>query len=251
MRTSLCLVGLLLARFAAGEGASLRADELAELAATLARFPATDEIQGSLEIQLSRQSSEEHWADKSRVNVEVEDGPQGIKVGLSRAGARQALRELRAQILDPGKRTPTYSALQVLSLNEVSGDLDCAAALAQDVALSHLLEVKPAAYQGRPARLLVLALPPRLSDEARKHIRTAESQLLVWVGADGVPLGAEKVEHTKGRFLVLFFESLRKQTWSFGRKGNRLYSSRHEVSDSASGMGQDYRSSTLAVLTLR
>jgi hypothetical protein len=228
-----------------------RADELAELAATLARFPATDEIQGSLELLVSRQSTEEHWKDQSRATVEVEDGPQGVRVALSRAGSRLALQELRAQTLDPAKHTPTYNALQVLSLNEVSGDLDCAAALAQDVSLAHLVEARPSSFLGRPARLLVLARPSRLSQEARKHVRTAETRLSIWLGADGIPLGAEKIEHTKGRFLVLFFENVRKQTWSFARKGNRLYATRHEVSDDASGLGQDFRNSTIATLTLR
>jgi hypothetical protein len=240
----------LLVAITAASAAGARADELAELAATLARFPATDEVQGSLELQLSRQSTEEHWTDQSRAVVEVADGPQGVRVALSRGGSRLALHELRAQTLDPSKRTPTYNALQVLSLNEVSGDLDSAAALAQDVSLAHLVEVRPATYLGRTARLLVLALPPRLSEEARKHVRTAETRLSVWVGADGVPLGAEKIDHTKGRFLVLFFENLRKQVWTFGRKGNRLFASRHEVSDTASGMGQDFRSSTVAILSL-
>jgi hypothetical protein len=227
-----------------------RGDDLAELAATLARFPATDEIQGTLELLVSRQSTEEHWTDQSRATVEVEDGPQGLRVALSRAGSRLALQELRAQTLDPAKHTPTYNALQVLSLNEVSGDLDCAAALAQDVSLAHLVEARPSVYLGRPARLLVLARPSRLSQEARKHVRTAETRLSVWLGADGMPLGAEKIEHTKGRFLVLFFENVRKQTWSFARKGNRLYATRHEVSDDASGLGQDFRNSTVAILTL-
>ncbi len=246
------LAGWLLAVLgAAALPAAARADDLAELAASLARLTATEEVRGTLEIQLSRQSMEEHWTDQSRASIEVEDGPQGLRVGLGRAGSRQALLELRAQTLDPSKRTPTYNALQVLSLNEIAGDLDSAAALAQDVSLSHLVEVKPASYQGRPARLFVLSLPPRLSEEARKHVRTAESRLLVWVGADGIPLGAEKSERTKGRFLVLFFESLRQQTWTFGHRGNRLFATRHEVKDSASGMGQDYRSSTVATLALR
>jgi hypothetical protein len=227
------------------------ADELAGLTVILARFPATDPIQASLELQLSRQSTEEHWTDQSRVTVEVEDGSQGVRVGLSRAGSRQALQELRAQILDPAKHTPTYNALQVLSLNEVSGDLDSAAALAQDLSLAHVIDVQASTYLGKPARLLVLSLPPRLSAEARKHVKAAETQLSVWIGADGLPLGAEKLEHTRGRFLVLFFESLRKQTWTFGRKGNRLFATRHEVDDSASGMGQDFRSSTVAILSLR
>jgi hypothetical protein len=240
----------LLVAVAAASAGAVRADELADLAATLARFPATDEIRGTLELQLSRQSTEEHWTDQSRAVVEVEDGPQGVRVGLSRGGARLALHELRDQVLDPSKRTPTYNALQVLSLNEVSGDLDSAAALAQDLSLAHLVEVRPTTYLGRPARLLVLALPPRLSEEARKHVRTADTQLSVWIGADGVPLAAEKIDHTKGRFLVLFFENLRKQVWTFGHKGNRLFASRHEVSDNASGLGQDFRSSTVAILSL-
>jgi hypothetical protein len=258
------LLGLLLGLAAAGragtdaappvpaDAGAARPREVAELAATLARLLGTDPIQGSLELQLSRQSMEEHWTDQSRAKVEVEDGPQGIRVGLPRSLSRQTLQELRAQTLDPSKHMPTYNSLQALTLNEVAGDLDCAAALAQDLALAHTAEVQAAAtYLGKPARLVQLTLPPRLSAEARKHVRNAESHLSIWIGADGLPLGAEKLEHTRGRFLVLFFESLRKQTWTFARKGNRLYATRHEVSDSASGMGQDFRNSTLAILTLR
>lgn len=242
-------LGLTLCLAGAAPGAA-RADDLGELAAVLARFPGTDEIQGTLELQLTRQSAEEQWTDQSRVTVAVEEGAQGVRVELPRGSSHQALQELRSQMLDPSKRTPTYNALQSLTLNEVSGDLDSAASLAQDVSLAHLVEVKTAVYQGKPARLVVLSLPPRLSEEARKHVKAAESRLVVWVGADGVPLGAEKSEHTRGRFLVLFFESLRKQTWVYAHKGNRLFSTRHEVSDSASGMGQDFRSQTVAVLNL-
>jgi hypothetical protein len=242
----------LAAGWAAAGPAAARADEVSELAAVLARLPATEEVRGSLELQLSRQSSEEHWNDQSRVTVEVEDGPEGVRVGLPRSGSRQALQELRAQILDPAKHTPTYNALQVLSLNEVAGDLNCAAPLAQDLSLGRVVKVQPAAtYLGRPARLLVLSLPPRLSLEARKHVRTADSRLSIWIGADGLPLGAEKIEHTRGRFLVLFFDTLRKQSWTYAHKGNRLFASRHEVSDSASGMGQDIRSSIVSTLILR
>ena len=234
------------------DGAAARPREVAELAATLARFSATDPIQVSLELQLSRQSMEEHWTDQSRATVEVEDGPQGIRVALPRSVSRQTLQELRAQTLDPSRHMPTYNALQALTLNEVAGDLDSAAALAQDLALAHTAEVQAVAtYLGKPARLVLLTLPPRLSAEARKHVKNAESQLSIWIGADGLPLGAEKLEHTRGRFLVLFFESLRKQSWTFGRRGNRLFATRHEVSDSASGMGQDFRNSTVAILTLR
>src|SRR5579864_3764922 len=140
------LVGLAAAGRAGSEGGppvpaergavAVRPREVVELAATLARFSATDPIQGLLELQLSRQSMEEHWADQSHATVEVEDGPQGIRVGLPRSVSRQTLQELRAQTLDPSKHMPTYNALQALTLNEVAGDLDSAAVLAQDLALS-------------------------------------------------------------------------------------------------------------------
>jgi hypothetical protein len=245
------LVALTLAAYLTAAGSRARADELADLTAAVTRLAAGDEVQGSLELQLSRHSTEEAWSDVSRVTVSVEDGAQGLKVGLPHAVSRQALQELRTQTLDPSKHTPTYNALQVLTLNEAVGDVDCAAHLAQDLGLSHLVDVKPTTYLGKPARLMVVKLPPRLSEEARKHIKTAESQLSIWIGPDGLPLGAEKIEHTRGRFLVLFFESERRQTWVFARRGQRLYATRHEVSDSATGMGQDYRSSTVATLTLR
>lgn len=241
-----------LAAAGAGWPPAARADEVSDLAAVLARFPATEQARGSLELQLARQSNEEHWQDQSRVTVEVEDGAEGVRVGLPRSGSRQALQELRAQTLDPAKHTPTYNALQVLSLNEAASDLNCAAPLAQDLSLGHVVEMQAAAtYLGRPARLLVLALPPRLSLEARKHVKAADSRLSIWIGADGVPVGAEKIEHTRGRFLVLFFDTLRKQSWTYARKGNRLFAARHEVADSASGMGQDIRSSIVVTLSLR
>jgi hypothetical protein len=166
------LVGLAAAGRAGSDGAPLvpagagtaRPREVAELAAILARFSATDPIQVSLELQLSRQSMEEHWTDQSRATVEVEDGPQGIRVGLPRSVSRQTLQELRAQTLDPSKHMPTYNALQALTLNEVASDLDSAAALAQDLALAHTAEVQAGVtYLGKPARLVLLTLPPRLS----------------------------------------------------------------------------------------
>jgi hypothetical protein len=247
-------LGLFLLLWVAGAALPARGagpDVMAELTAALGRYPASDDVQGTLEFHLSRHSTEEAWTDQSLVSVDVEAGPQGIKVGLPRAASHLALQELRTQTLDPSKRTPTYNALQVFTLNEAAADLDCAAQLSQDVALSHLVDVKPVTYLGKPAREVSLTLPPRLSEEARKHIKTAASQLTIWLAADGQPLGAEKVEHTRGRFLVLFFESERRQTWVFGRRGARLFAARHEVSDSASGMGQDYKSQTVAVLTLR
>jgi hypothetical protein len=250
-RHFLSCLGLLAGLAAAGWPAPLRADEVAELAAILARYPATEEVRGSLELHLSRNSHEEHWADLSRVTVEVEDGPEGVKLGMPRTTSRLALQELRNQTLDPAKHTPTYSALQTLNLNEVALDLNCAAPLAQDLSLGRIVEVGAGTYLGRPARLLVLSLPPRLSQEARKHVKAADSRLSIWIGADGVPLGAEKIEHTRGRFLVLYFDTLRKQTWTYGRNGNRIFATRHELSDSASGMGQDIRSSIVATLSLR
>ncbi|HVT58864.1 MAG TPA: hypothetical protein VHR45_10730 [Thermoanaerobaculia bacterium] len=241
------LAALVLVTLAA---APSRGDELADLQGTLARFPGTDEVRATLELQLSRRARDENWSEHSRVSVEIEDSPRGLNVEFPRALARQAQQELHAQILDPDKRTPTYTAMQAVSLNEIAAILDCSATLAQDLPFATLLQATAGTYSGKPARLLVLSITPRLSREARKHVKSAESKMSIWLGADGLPLGAERTDRTRATFLLLSFENLRKQAWTFGRKGNRLVAVRHEVSDNASGLGQDFQSTTITTLTV-
>jgi hypothetical protein len=228
-----------------------RADELGELTASLARLPATDPLRAGLDLQVFRRSKLDNYVDHSRVALELEAGPEGVRVDYPRAVLKQADQELRGQTVDPEKKTPTWTALGALTLNEVAEVLDCSVSLARDLSLAKLVETRAASYQGRPARLLLLNLTPRLSKEARKHVKNAESTMSIWVGEDGLPLAAERTDRTRGTFLLLGFENVRKQSWAFGRRGNRLFALRHQVEDSASGLGQSFQNRVLSILSVR
>jgi|HubBroStandDraft_3_1064219.scaffolds.fasta_scaffold66848_3 hypothetical protein len=230
-----------------------RADELSDLVTLLGRFPGTDPLSGSFQLDLTRHTKDEGVVkdERSRVAVEVEDGAEGLRIGYPRHELRQAEQELRAQTAEPDKETPVANGLRAVDVTELTASLNAAAALARDLGVARLASVQPSTYGGRPARLLVLRLKPSLSAQARRHVKSVDSQLSVWLGDDGAPLAAERIDKLRAGFLILNFDTLRKQSWTYGRKGNRLYAARHLLDQGASGMGQRYQSVTVAVLTVR
>jgi hypothetical protein len=245
---ALALFLLLLALPAAG-----RADEVSDLMAMLGRFPGTDPLSGSFQLEVTRHTKDEGLVkdERSRVAVEIEDGADGLRIGYPRQELRQAEQELRAQTSEPDRDTPMANGLRAVDVTEITASLNAAAALARDLNVARLTAAQPASYGGRPARLLVFKLKPSLSAQARKHVKTVDSQLSVWLGEDGAPLAAERVDKLRAGFLILNFDTLRKQAWTYGRKGNRLYAARHTLDQGASGMGQRYQSVTVAVISVR
>jgi hypothetical protein len=232
---------------------AVHADEASELFSVLTRFPGTDPLSASFQLELSRHTKDEGLVkdERSRVAVEVEDGADGLRIGYPRPELRQAEQEMRAQTTDPDKESPTANGLRAVDVTEITASLNAAATLTRDLSGAHLTSATPASYAGRPARLLVFKLRSSLSAQARKHVKSVDSQLSVWLGEDGAPLAAERVDKLRAGFLILNFDTLRKQSWIYGRKGNRLYASRHLLDQGASGMGQHYQSVTVAVLSVR
>jgi hypothetical protein len=226
-----------------------RADNITGLKNLLGSFSSADEIHATLEVSVSRHSGEAHWSDNSQASVEVADGARGLHVEFPRALARRAQKEMRAPI-DRGKDIITYPAVQSVSLTEVAALLDGAATLLDDLeAAKAPARVTPATYQGKPARLLVLELYPHPPVEARNHLESAECTISIWLDSDGYPLAAQKTDRTRVRYFLLSFENVRQQLWIFERRANRLFVAHHEISDSSSGLGQDFR--TKVSITLR
>lgn len=226
-------------------------DALAELNATLARFPATDPIGGSLELELARHSKMDNYDEQAKVTVEVEDGPQGIRIGYSRSVLQQALQESRNQAIDADLKTPTVTAMRAVDATEVAEVVDLGSYFRRELTQAQLVEARPGSYQGKPARLLVIRLRPHLSATARKHVKSTESTLSIWLGEDGLPLGAERVDRNHASFLLLSFENSRRQSWACGHKGNRIFAYRHQVEDFVSGLGQNFQNRTATALTVR
>jgi hypothetical protein len=225
---------------------------LAELTSALARLPGNDSMRATVDVQLSRVIREggSPHSIQARVQLEVEDGPEGIRVAYPRHLLQRAEQERRAQTEDPEKDTPSADGLQALNVNDLAQVLDGGTALLRDLQAARFIEARPASYGGKPARLIVVALEPRLSKEARRHLKSSSSTLSIWLGDDGLPVGAERTDHIKAGFLVLNFEDVRKQTWAYAHHGNRLVAVRHSVDDTGSGLGQDFRNTTTTAVTV-
>jgi hypothetical protein len=106
---------------------------------------------------------------------------------------------------------------------------------------------------GRPVRLVVLKLTPRLPPEATSvwHVRFTEDRLNLWIGDDNLPVAAERVRHGTAGFLFLRGEMNNRDAWTFARNGDRLVVTRYESSFVASGFGQRAEGKNVQTITVR
>jgi hypothetical protein len=116
---------------------------------------------------------------------------------------------------------------------------------------AEFVEEKAEAWEGQPARRLTFKLTPRLNERTRKMIKELDATVRIWIGADGLPLAAERRMQLKGRaYLVISFESTELETFRFKHTGDRLVVVRHDKESSGSGAGERNQQRTVANLTL-
>src|SRR5256885_375462 len=82
------------------------ADGLADLRATLGRFPASMPAHGTLDVTSTSRSDEDEKADEGRATVGFEVGESGLHIIYPRTMLAQANVEARAEARDPEKSTP-------------------------------------------------------------------------------------------------------------------------------------------------
>ena len=105
-------------------------------------------------------------------------------------------------------------------------------------------------WKGAPATLLTYTNTPRVNAQTRKYLKELLSTVKVWVGADGVPLAAERSVRFRGRaFLVVSFESAESDAYEYAVRGDRLVVTRHAQESQGSGTGGSAHQRTVATLT--
>jgi len=227
------------------------ADALTDLRTALAQLAATTPVHGSLDITATTKSSDEDKPEIGKVTVGFESGDGGLHLVYPRALLAQADQEARGEAIDPERTTPARSGLSRVRPLEVADLVDAAAALNVALQNAQVTQSRPSNYHGKPAHLVVLKVTPRLSKSAAKHVKKLDSSLSLWLGDDGVPLGAERTTAVKASFLLLSFESDRKETWTYSRTGDRLVASRYEETRTGQGLGQHSESQITEVLTIQ
>ncbi|HET8715517.1 MAG TPA: hypothetical protein VFM16_06820 [Holophagaceae bacterium] len=214
---------------------SLRADALTDLRTALKGLPATHPVQASVDCQVWSRSGggKQPKIVQGRAQARLEDGPAGLKLGWDRAELARVEAAGKAKDEGPGK------ALQALGIERAESLLDAATALLQDLDGAQIQEDRPEAWQGHPARLLVLKLEPKdLDADDRKHLKSFSRILKVWLGPDGLPLAASEQMDMKLSVMFIGVELHHAESRAFVRVGDRLVATHDEAQDSGSGAGQ-------------
>ncbi|MBI5067682.1 MAG: hypothetical protein HZB56_05535 [Deltaproteobacteria bacterium] len=228
---------------------AMAADPVAELLATLDGLRAGTPVRAqiSYRFELVNGEGEEAIRDEGAVSAEASEGPEGVTVRWSPELVERAREEARRRSVDPEARTPTRRGMTELDAMAVARRLDAGRELRHTLAQAELVEDRPDALDGAPARLLVLRIPPRLGKQERRYVKEAETTARLWLGTDGVPLAAELHTRARGRiFLVIGFELEDRDRLRFARLEDRLVAVRHERDHRAQGAGehQTHRATT-------
>ena len=231
---------------------ALFADTLSDLRGALEHLKGQDPVRAKVEIRTWNKNGEGKKS-KERVSagqVQVEDGPQGLRLGWTAAQMQSARKDAQAKAVDPEAATPNLETLKALDAAEASRLLSYADSLGLMLQGAQLLEDKPEAYQGKPARMLLLKPEARFSAEDKDIIKSFEVSLKVWVGPDGIPLGLEKTLRFKGSKFLISFRGSQAESTSLARVGNRLVAMQCTKETSGSGMGMTSQGKTVSNLTL-
>ncbi len=246
------LAPLLAAGLALGAALPARADGLAEVRAALARLNGREPVHAAVEVQLFTETKEDGKPrpEQGKGTVQVEDGPEGLKVTYPTALLERGAQEARAHRADPERTTPTEAVLREINGTDLAEALSFAGPLATRIERAKLALERPEALAGKPAKLVVLNLELAVAEAERKHIKDSRVTLKLWLAPDGVPLAAESTTEIKAGFLFLTFTTENRERWDLARVGNRLVVTRRHQETSGAGLGQEFHRRVTEVLSV-
>ncbi|TFW16610.1 hypothetical protein E4L96_16065 [Massilia arenosa] len=175
--------------------------------------------------------------ETTSVAVAVEDDAGAVALRWDKALLKRAADEA-------AKRPKPNNALLML-INSTSGAKVAAAVnyapkLLQTVAHSQLVSEKADTYQGKPARLLLLAITPAAEENSKVNMKENTHTAQVWIGADGLPLAATVTHKIKASFMVFIsFEDQSREELVFNVAANRLVVVKREEQGARKGAGND------------
>lgn len=224
-----------------------RADALDDLRQTLRGLPGKTAISGSAERRIDIEVSEKP-REQASVKFGFSAGPSGLQ--LTHVPEVLALAEADRLNPDPDKPRPVARALDSVQASELSAMLSVAPALLHDLERAKLRSETGVTLNGAAVRLLEFEVPLRMPAADLKRVKESSVVLKLWLGADGVPVAAERSVRIKGRVMMIGFEIHETLARTLARRGDRLLGLREERRLDSSGFGastRDIRITTLQV----
>lgn len=235
--------------------ASSYADSLTDMRAAVAQLRATKPIHASIEVQRSRKSVG-RFANQQfngSASVEVIEDESGLHITFPRAILDRSERESREHGSDPRKPQPTRAAINDTQTTDVAEAIDFAGPFLRLLETATKLSETRGEREGRPVRVVVLKLTPKLPPEATSiwNVKFTEDQMTVWIGDDNIPLAAERVQRGSAGFLFIKGSMTNRSSWTFARYADRLVVVRDDSSYAGSGFGQRGEGRNVQVVTVR
>ena len=231
------------------------ADGLADLKAALQSLPGQQSLKASISVKSqSRQGDEdETTTDSGAATIAVEESAQGLLMQIAPDLLARAQAEELAKEEDKKAKTPTAKGLGLLNLSAIRAMTTAGESLKRSINSSIFKSERADTLNGHPARLLTFEADlSKRSKQDQKYVKSFESNLQVWIAADGTPLESRTQTKISGRaFLVVSFEMSDASRVVYQRVGDRLVAVRRESSNSGSGMGTKGEGKTEYSLQLR
>ncbi len=173
---------------------SLAADGLSDLRTTLPKLTSDQPITARVEISTRSSGGESDKQQKAigDSTVLVRLGAAGLTLSWTPEQIRQSRRAAAEKTANPDAPKSSLATLTALDANEALNLLDAAEPLLLVLDQATLLEDKAITYHGAAAHRLFLQLDLKLPEEGRKAAKSSTANLTLWVGADGVPLAADR-----------------------------------------------------------
>lgn len=248
MKPSAKLLPLLFFGFAT----SLAADGLTDVRALLQKLESDRPLRARVEIKTHRSGGE---SDKQKQAegvsaVIVRTGAQGLDLNWTPEQIKQSRQAAWEKSAHPDASKSSLATLTALEADEALDLLDAADPLRRWLEKATLLEDKPDHYQGKPARRLLVRLDLKLNEEGRKAMKSSTAILQLWLGADGVPVAADRDIQIRFSKFFLSYRVREHETREYQNAGGRLIVARASHDSYGSGLGHSEESHSSTTVTL-
>jgi len=221
----------------------LRADNLVELKARIAKMKSSEPLKASL----SRQNRIQIGTDKQssvtqgNASVWIEENAQGLKFTWGRALLQKAASESLSKSESTDKSTPTNDAISSIKPGDVESYFNNADNLLKDMERGKFQGEQSANLSGKPMRLLTFSIEPT-AEEKKMCNKEFSATLSIWIDATGLPAAKRLRVVGKGRLLAFFsYEGEYDDTYYFAYIGNRLVVTNHTHDEKIAGGNQPNR----------
>lgn len=225
------------------------ADAVANLQTTLGRLHAIQPLAATLKVT-STVKDEDDKTTHAQVQVSVASGGDGLNIGFSPALLQRASKEAADNAKNKDAPSPIGDLLGKLSSVSVESMVDHAPVLLHQIDGAKLSSQRDETHDGKPTHLLVFDVPLPPSASKQMTIKSYTGQIMLWLGADGVPVAVRNVVEVKGRKFLISIEVGNTTDDALKVEGTRLVVVSRRSEETHSVFGKTGSSVTDTVLTV-